>query len=213
MKIYLTLALGILLFASCTSEPSGSNPSTANPNLDDIEKEIVKGKEPVVDSIKDTVEIVPPPSPMVLPPMPEPPPPWPGPWPDPEPIVVPEPNDPMPEPPMMVIEPVEDEIMNFPDVEAQFPGGDEAMYKFIRDNIKYPTIDKETGQQGKVYISFVVEIDGAITDIKVLRGVSESIDREAKRVIRIMPKWSPAEVREKKVRSLMRLPIAFVFQD
>jgi protein TonB len=99
------------------------------------------------------------------------------------------------------------------EVEAIFPGGNEAMIKFIEDNIKYPEIDRELGNQGRVYVQFIIEKDGSLSNLEVMRGVSESLDREAKRVIRLMPKWTPREIRGKAVRSRSLLPIKFILEE
>jgi protein TonB len=101
------------------------------------------------------------------------------------------------------------EIIEFPDVEASFPGGAAALNKFIVSNIQYPETSIDMEEQGKVYLSFVVEPDGSITGVKVERGVSRDLDREAKRVVRAMPKWEPGEAGGKKVRTRCRLPIVF----
>lgn len=107
---------------------------------------------------------------------------------------------------------VAEEIIEFPDVEASFPGGAAALKQFIRDNVVYPEMAMEMNEQGKVYLSFVVEKDGSITNIKVERGVSSDLDREAKRVVRSMPKWVPGETKGKSVRTKCSLPIVFVIQ-
>lgn len=107
---------------------------------------------------------------------------------------------------------VAEEIIEFPDVEASFPGGAAALKQFIRDNVVYPEMAMEMNEQGKVYLSFVVEKDGSITNIKVERGVSADLDREAKRVVRSMPKWVPGETKGKSVRTKCSLPIVFVIQ-
>ncbi|TNE56089.1 MAG: energy transducer TonB [Bacteroidetes bacterium] len=101
------------------------------------------------------------------------------------------------------------EVIEFPDVEATFPGGPAAMQQWIAKNVKYPQTSIELGEQGKVYVSFVVEPDGAITGVKVERGVSDDLDREAKRLVRNMPKWVPGEAGGKKARTRCRLPINF----
>ncbi|MDG0973939.1 MAG: energy transducer TonB [Crocinitomicaceae bacterium] len=103
-------------------------------------------------------------------------------------------------------------IVDYPDQEATFPGGAAAMKQFLADKIKYPEIAMELGDQGKVFIEFVVEKDGSITQIKILRGVSKEIDREAKRVVSSMPKWAPAEAKGEAVRARCRIPISFILQ-
>lgn len=103
-------------------------------------------------------------------------------------------------------------IIEFPDVEAEFPGGTAEMTRWINANVQYPEISIQMEEQGKVYLSFVVETDGSITDIQVERGVSKELDREAKRVVRNMPKWNAGEAGGKKVRTRCRLPIVFTLQ-
>jgi len=112
--------------------------------------------------------------------------------------------DPEPEP--------EAPIVDYPDQEAEFPGGVTAMMQFLSDNIEYPEIAMELGDQGRVFVEFVVEKDGSITQIKIVRGVSKEIDREAKRVVRMMPAWEPAEQKGESVRARMRIPINFILQ-
>ncbi len=104
---------------------------------------------------------------------------------------------------------VEEEIIDFPDVEAGFPGGAAAMQKWIADNVNYPQTAIEMNEQGRVYLSFVVEPDGKISNIAVERGVSSDLDREAKRLLRKMPKWNAGEARGRKARTRCRLPINF----
>jgi len=120
------------------------------------------------------------------------------------------------------------DIVEFPDVEATFPchtfysydtlgnvtGREEhcglsGMMVWINKNVRYPQTAIEMGEQGRVFISFVVEKDGSITNVKVLRGVSKDLDKEAKRVMRLMPKWTPGEMKGEIVRSIQRLPIQF----
>jgi len=104
---------------------------------------------------------------------------------------------------------VEEEIIEFPDVEAEFIGGAQAMMKYIQQNILYPPTSIEMNEQGKVYLSFVVEPDGSISNVSIERGVSKDIDNEAKRIVRSMPKWIPGEAKGKKSRTRCRLPINF----
>lgn len=88
-----------------------------------------------------------------------------------------------------------------------FPGGN--VQKWIAKNVKYPVLAMENGIQGKVYIQFVIEKDGSITDVKVIRGVDASLDKEAVRVVQSMPKWKPGKQRGKAVRVSYTLPINF----
>ena len=104
---------------------------------------------------------------------------------------------------------VEEEVIEFPDVEAEFIGGPQALMKYIQSNIQYPPTSIEMNEQGKVYLSFVVEPDGSISNVVVERGVSPDLDKEAKRVVRSMPNWKPGESKAKKSRTRCRLPINF----
>ena len=80
---------------------------------------------------------------------------------------------------------------------------------WIAKNVKYPVLAMENGIQGKVFIQFVIERDGSITDVKVARGVDASLDKEAVRVVQSMPKWKPGKQRGKPVRVAYTLPINF----
>jgi periplasmic protein TonB len=105
--------------------------------------------------------------------------------------------------------PPPEKIVDFPEENPSFPGGEEAMMDFIRKNIKYPEIAVQMGDQGRVYVQFVVEIDGAITQVKTVRGVTPELDREAERVVRAMPKWNPGKQRGRAVRVRYTIPIYF----
>jgi protein TonB len=83
------------------------------------------------------------------------------------------------------------------------------MMKYIQQNIQYPPKSIEMNEQGTVYLSFVVETDGTISNVAIERGVSIDIDKEAKRIVRNMPKWSPGESKGKKCRTRCRVPINF----
>jgi len=93
-----------------------------------------------------------------------------------------------------------------------FPGGDAALFKFLGDNVKYPVIAQENGVQGRVICQFVVNRDGSIVDVEVVRSVDPSLDKEAIRVIKSMPKWSPGQQRGKPVRVKYTLPVNFKLQ-
>ena len=94
-----------------------------------------------------------------------------------------------------------------------FPGGDAALFKFLGDNVKYPVIAQENGVQGRVICQFVVNRDGSIVDVEVVRSVDASLDKEAIRVIKSMPKWSPGQQRGKPVRVKYTLPVNFKLQN
>jgi TonB family protein len=102
-----------------------------------------------------------------------------------------------------------DSVFQIVDVMPEFPGGMDAMMEFISTNIKYPEDAVNEGKEGRVFISFVVEKDGLVSNIKVLRGVCESIDEEATRVVRAMPRWKPGIKDGKAVRVSFQLPITF----
>jgi protein TonB len=91
----------------------------------------------------------------------------------------------------------------------QFPGGDEALLKFLSQNLHYPAEAKETNITGTVYIYFVVEPDGSISSLKVKRGIGAGCDEEALRVVRLMPVWSPGKQRGMPVRVQFTLPVKF----
>ncbi|MBW6460037.1 MAG: TonB family protein [Bacteroidales bacterium] len=93
-----------------------------------------------------------------------------------------------------------------------FPGGEANLYKFLAENIKYPQMAKESGIQGRVFVTFVVERDGSVTDVRVLRGIGGGCDEEAIRVVRNMPKWTPGKQRNKAVRVQYNLPVKFTLQ-
>lgn len=101
------------------------------------------------------------------------------------------------------------EIIDFPDVEPSFPGGAEALRKFILENINYPISERNKGHQGKVYLSFEIEKDGSIANIKVMKGINPVLDKEAIRVIEKMPKWTPGESDGRKAMIKVSLPIVF----
>jgi TonB family protein len=94
-----------------------------------------------------------------------------------------------------------DEIFDYPDTEAQFPGGPEGMKKYLARNIRYPEIAMQLGDQGKVYVQFAVEKDGSVSNVKVMRGVSKAIDAESIRVVSAIPNWTPAIYKRKYVRA------------
>lgn len=91
----------------------------------------------------------------------------------------------------------------------EYPGGDAALLKWISEHINYPTIAAENGIQGRVSCSFVIERDGSVTDVQVVRPVDPNLDKEAIRVLKSMPKWKPGEQRGKPVRVKYSLPVRF----
>jgi len=115
--------------------------------------------------------------------------------------------------PEAVEEIVEEEIFVIVEQTPEYPGGDEARLNFLRNNIKYPQMAREAGIQGTVYVSFTVEKDGSITQVKVLRGIGGGCDEEAIRVTKMMPKWKAGKQRGKEVRVSYNMPIKFTLQD
>ncbi len=103
----------------------------------------------------------------------------------------------------------EAEIFTVVEESPQFPGGDDARIRFLAENINYPHEAREASIHGTVYISFVIEIDGTINDVRVLRGIGGGCDEEAVRVIRNMPRWLPGKQRGKPVRVQFNMPIKF----
>ncbi|HTX89487.1 MAG TPA: TonB family protein [Bacteroidales bacterium] len=112
----------------------------------------------------------------------------------------------------VIEQPSQAEIFTVVEEQPSYPGGEEARIKFLQDNIKYPEEAKELGVQGKVFVTFVVEVDGSITDVKVLRGIGAGCDEEAIRVVKSMPKWVPGKQRGVPVRVQFNLPIKFTLQ-
>lgn len=115
-----------------------------------------------------------------------------------------------PEPPKHVVE--ETKIFTVVEQMPMYPGGDAALMGYLRDNIHYPTIAAENGVQGRVVVGFVVERDGSITDVKILRGVDPSLDREAMRVVKSMPRWNPGKQNGSAVRVKYQVPVSFRLQ-
>ncbi|MCM1440525.1 MAG: energy transducer TonB [Roseburia sp.] len=87
------------------------------------------------------------------------------------------------------------------------------MNKWLKDNVKYPILAQENGISGRVFVAFVVETDGSITDVKVARSVDPSLDKEAVRVVKAMPKWNPGKQRNKPVRVAFTVPINFTLSN
>jgi len=104
------------------------------------------------------------------------------------------------------------QVFNIVEIMPEFPGGEKALRNFIATNVKYPIKAQENGIQGKVYISFVVNKTGKVTDAKVVRGVDPSLDKEALRVVNNLPQWKPGKQHGKKVNVNYTVPISFALQ-
>jgi len=92
----------------------------------------------------------------------------------------------------------------------EFPGGELGLMKYIQKNVKYPAIAKEYNITGKVYVSFIVDKKGSVTNVKIVRGVDKNLDAEAIRVVKSLPKYKPGKQRGKSVRVMFTIPINFV---
>lgn len=107
---------------------------------------------------------------------------------------------------------VEQEIFQIVEEMPSYPGGDQKLMEYIAKNIKYPQIARESGIQGRVFVGFVVEPDGHVSNVKLLRGIGGGCDEEAMRVIKSMPKWKPGKQRGKAVRVSYQIPVMFKLQ-
>lgn len=107
---------------------------------------------------------------------------------------------------------VENKVFDVVEQMPSFPGGPSALMQYLSSNIKYPVVAQENGVQGRVVVSFVVERDGSITDVQVARSVDPSLDREAQRVVRNMPRWIPGKQNGQSVRVKYNVPVAFRLQ-
>jgi len=114
--------------------------------------------------------------------------------------------------PMEEEEKKEDKVFVVVEDQPEFPGGEKARMRYLRNNIEYPQLARESGIEGTVYVTFVVEKDGSITDVRVLRGIGGGCDKEAIRVVKEMPKWKPGKQRGKPVRVQFNMPIRFTLQ-
>lgn len=206
MKIYIThyvfIVLNLSVIASCTAEPARDS-SPLIPEVNPMDDVVHEEKDTLITP--DTIVDVP--ITALAPRTPNP---------DPNPIIYPaypikmQPSRPNPPDELRsreIHESLNAEIVDFPEIDASFPGGILTLNKFITDNIQYPEI--QVAYQEQVFVSFIVEKDGSITTIKVARGITPELNNEALRVIRKMPNWIPAENKGKPVRSRVLLPFRF----
>jgi TonB family protein len=121
--------------------------------------------------------------------------PWPVPEPDPDPI------------------PIVRKVYDYVEVEPVYPGGPEAMMNFIKENLKYPVADSIAGIQGTVYVQFVVNDNGSLEKATIRKGVSDALDKEALRLIKLMPNWKPGEQAGKPVNVKFTLPVRFRLEN
>ena len=109
--------------------------------------------------------------------------------------------------------PEEETIYNVVEDQPEFPGGMQALMQYLRDNIRYPSISRQNNSQGRAYINFVVNTDGSITDVEVMKSTNDVyLDKEAVRVVSGMPKWKPGKQQGKTVRVKYTLPVMFKLQ-
>lgn len=118
--------------------------------------------------------------------------------------------EPTPEPEK---KPAPEQIFTAVEQQAQFPGGQGALMKFLSSNIRYPESAQQNDIQGRVIVKFVVERDGSVSQAQVVKGVDRALDQEALRVVRKMPRWQPGKNNGVAVRSLFTLPVTFRLQN
>ena len=116
-------------------------------------------------------------------------------------------------PPPAPKEEVTQKVFDVVEVMPSFPGGQAALLQYLNSHVKYPVVAQENGIQGRVTISFVVERDGSITDVKVARSVDPSLDKEAARVVSSMPRWTPGKQNGSAVRVKFNVPVVFRLQQ
>ena len=109
-------------------------------------------------------------------------------------------------------DPVIEEIPHFVEVMPEFPGGNSSLLKWIAENVNYPAVAAENGIDGLVSCSFIVNTDGSISDVQILRSRDPLLDKEAMRVIKLMPKWKPGMQQGKNVRVRYSVPVRFKLQ-
>ena len=116
-------------------------------------------------------------------------------------------------PPPAPKEEVTQKVFDVVEVMPSFPGGQAALLQYLNSHVKYDVVAQENGIQGRVTISFVVERDGSITDVKVARSVDPSLDKEAARVVSSMPRWTPGKQNGSAVRVKFNVPVVFRLQQ
>jgi len=115
-------------------------------------------------------------------------------------------------PPDPVVDPDEGKIFTVVEEMPSFPGGEEALMKYLGTSIKYPAIARENNIQGKVYLSFYVDKDGKVKEVKVLRGIGGGCDEEAVRVVKAMPEWKPGRQNGRNVAVYYNVPVNFTLR-
>lgn len=115
--------------------------------------------------------------------------------------------------PVVAEESDDDKLFIAVEQSAEFPGGMEAMYKFLNKNQKYPAAARRMGVEGKVFVKFIVDREGAISNIEIMKGINADLDKEAIRLIKMMPPWKPGKQNGRAVKSQFVLPINFKLQS
>ena len=105
-----------------------------------------------------------------------------------------------------------DKVLEKAEVMPEFPGGEQAMMKFVAENVQYPEEAKEKEISGRVFVSFIVEKDGSVNEVNVKKGIGGGCDEEAVRVVKAMPKWKPGKMKGEAVRVSYQMPIFFKLQ-
>ena len=122
------------------------------------------------------------------------------------------PNIPLGTKNVQVDEDVDQTVFEIVEENPEFPGGDKGFTEFLRKNIVYPESAIDNGIQGRVMVIFVVERDGSVTGVDILKGVDPALDKEAMRVAKLMPKWKPGKQQGKAVRTRFKVPVVFRLQ-
>lgn len=105
-----------------------------------------------------------------------------------------------------------DKVFEVVDEMPSFPGGQSALFDFMAKNIKYPEVAEDNGIQGRVLVTFIVKKDGSLSDVRVAKSVDPSLDKEAVRIIKSMPKWNPGIHRGRYVNVKFTVPVTFRLQ-
>jgi len=111
------------------------------------------------------------------------------------------------EPEVIIDDPIEESPLLTPEQTAIFPGGNQALMKYVYDNFDFPQIEINNGNQGMIYVKFVIEKDGSVSNVEVVKGINGNLNNEAARVIQSLPKWTPARHGGRPVRMYFNLPI------
>ena len=105
-----------------------------------------------------------------------------------------------------------DKVFEVAEKMPSFPGGQDALFDFIEKNIKYPKVAEDNGIQGRVILTFIVKKDGSLSDVRVAKSVDPALDKEAVRLIKSMPKWSPGIEKGQFVNVKFTVPVTFRLQ-